>query len=135
MLINSYFQQQALSKNSILLNKFPLYNVYYTNVQCTIFSTVHRASFVSTHFDEVVADNAAFYCLIDINSEVPAYALFSVSSALYIAHVIHDKYYHVQRVQYVEHRPPWVFASSIINGFYSSSLEILICDCLANYFI
>ena len=27
-------------------------------------------------------------------------------SALYIAHVIHDKYYHVYRVQYIEHWPP-----------------------------
>ena len=32
---------------------------------------------------------------------------FRVSSALYIAHVIHDDYYHMQRVQYIEHWTPW----------------------------
>ena len=32
---------------------------------------------------------------------------FRVSSALYIAYVIHDDYLHMQRVQYIEHWLPW----------------------------
>ena len=32
-----------------------------------------------------------------------------MSSALYIVHVIHDNYYHVLRVQYIEHWTPCIY--------------------------